>query len=101
MITLGTTIRRLREESGLTQRELAKRVDVSTSHISHIESDRRDPSVEVLRRLAGGLSVWPGLLLGALLQTELPEEFDNLFAEFVERVVETRHADQLPLPLEV
>lgn len=100
MITLGSTVRRLREASGLTQQGLASRVGVSASHISHIESDRRDPSVELLRRLAEAFSVWPGLLLGALLQAELPEEFRDLFEEAVESILETRHSDQLPLPLE-
>lgn len=100
MITLGSTVRRLREESGLTQAELANRVNVSTSHISHVESDRRDPSVDLLRRLAGELSVWPGLLLASLLQTEMPTEFQDLYAEFVERVCESQDADQLLLPLE-
>lgn len=100
MITLGSTVRRLREGSGLTQAELAEAVGISKSHISRIESDDREPSLSVLRKLADALSVWPGLLVTAFLQVEMPDGFRDEFNEFMTRVEESRPADQLFLPLE-
>lgn len=57
MIRVGKTIQRLRSEVGLTQRELARAAEITPSFLSLIENDRRDPSLAVLRRIAGALSV--------------------------------------------
>lgn len=100
MLTLGTTIRRLRTEANLTQEQLATRAGISTSYLSHIESDRREPRIEILRRLSAELPVWPGLLLGALVQTEMPEELHPAFEGFVEDVLRATDSTQLALPLE-
>ena len=100
MITLGRTIRRLREEADLTQEELAKQAGISGSYLSHIEAERREPTLAVIRRLARSLSVWPGLLLGAFLQTEMPDSLTPLFDEFVRELLSATDMSQLPLPLE-
>ncbi len=50
-LTLGSEIRRLRTEAGVSLREFAKRIEVSPPHLSDIEHDRRRPSEEVLRRI--------------------------------------------------
>ena len=44
----GFTIRRLRTEAGLSQRELARRVGVDPSHISYVEKGKREPSLSLL-----------------------------------------------------
>ncbi len=49
---LGTEIRRLRLEAGLTLRGLAAQVEVSGAHLSDVERDRRRPSEQLLRRIA-------------------------------------------------
>ncbi|MDU4961930.1 MAG: helix-turn-helix transcriptional regulator [Sporomusaceae bacterium] len=40
-MTLGEKVRRLREKAGLTTEELARRLGVSQSYISHVENNRR------------------------------------------------------------
>ncbi len=62
----GDSIRRLREEKGLTQRELAERAGLSPSYVNEIENGRKRPSLRVLNRLAGGLGVPAGVLMGPL-----------------------------------
>ena len=47
----------VREERGLSQRELAHRAGVSTNAISLIERDENSPSVSTLQNLAGALNV--------------------------------------------
>lgn len=48
---------RRRESLGLSQRELARRVGISQPGINHIEVGRRQPSVELLERIAGALGL--------------------------------------------
>ncbi|MFQ5563996.1 MAG: cupin domain-containing protein [Parvularculaceae bacterium] len=57
MNDLGGKLRRLREAHGLSQRELAKRVGVSNGAISQIENGGTDPTVGLLKKILGGLSV--------------------------------------------
>ena len=49
---VGTKIRKLREEVGLTQVDLAKAVDLSSEFISLLELGRRAPSLESLSKIA-------------------------------------------------
>src|SRR5204862_1725292 len=54
--TVGQRLRRLRQENGLSQRELAG-PGVSYAYISRIEAGARRPSVKALRQLAPKLGV--------------------------------------------
>ena len=49
---MGTKIRKLREEMGLTQEDLARSVGLSSEFISLLELGRRSPSLESLSRIA-------------------------------------------------
>jgi len=60
---LGERIARLREAAGLTQRELARRMELSQSALSRIESGQRRLSAAQVSRLARILAVEPGSLL--------------------------------------
>ena len=59
----------LRKTRGMTQEELAEQVDITTSHLKHIESGHRNPSIEVLFALAKVLD----LSLDALIFDQRPE----------------------------
>ena len=51
-------LRQLRKQRKLTQNELAKRAEVTRSHLSLLEAGhRKNPSIDVLERLARALSV--------------------------------------------
>ena len=50
--TFGRVIRERRRRRELTQQEVARRIRTSTAYIAHLESGRRRPSEEVVRRLA-------------------------------------------------
>ncbi len=49
---LGAKIRKLREQSGLTQEDLAKSVGLSSEFISQLELGKRSPSLDSLSRIA-------------------------------------------------
>ena len=72
-MTLGQKIRDLRQQRGLSLRELGSRADVDFTYLSKIENERTDaPSPEVLRRLASVLEVDEVLLIG--LTDAIPAE---------------------------
>ena len=55
--SVGNKLRTIREERGLSQRELAQRASVSANAISLIERDENSPSVSTLQSLAAALNV--------------------------------------------
>lgn len=46
--TLGNAIRHSRIENKFTQEELAEKLGITPTHLKHIESEHRKPSIEVL-----------------------------------------------------
>ena len=50
--SLGSRIRSLRMKSGLTQIQLADRIYISESYIALIEADKRNPSMEIVGKIA-------------------------------------------------
>lgn len=54
---LALNLRRLRNERGWTQEELADRAGISSRYLGQIERGQASASVSVLGRLAVGLSV--------------------------------------------
>lgn len=51
-MTMGQKIKSKRQEQGFCQSELAERVGVNQSQISHIEKGTRNPSVDLLLKIA-------------------------------------------------
>lgn len=54
---LGTVIRKYRKAGKLTQEQLAERADSHWTYISEIENGHRNPSINILLRIANGLDV--------------------------------------------
>ncbi|GIU29707.1 MULTISPECIES: cupin domain-containing protein [unclassified Shewanella] len=52
---IGESLKRVRKEKGLSQRELAKRAGVTNSTISMIEKNSVSPSVSSLKKVLSGL----------------------------------------------
>ena len=63
--TLGQVLKQRREALALTQRELARKLNVKPSHVAYLEKDRRRPSLGLVSRLADvmGLEKEPLFLL--------------------------------------
>jgi len=60
---LGGFIRTQRHQAQLSLRELAERANVSNPYLSQIERGLHEPSVRVLKAIAGALGVSPDTLL--------------------------------------
>jgi transcriptional regulator with XRE-family HTH domain len=59
-MSLGKIVRRmraLREARGLTQEQLAQKAGVSVGYIARLETERHDPKVSTLIKLAKALRV--------------------------------------------
>lgn len=54
---IGARIRFLREQNGLTQVTFANMVNVERAYLSKIESGERNPSIDMLERIAGGFDM--------------------------------------------
>ena len=56
---VGTNVRRLRVERKLTQEQLAHDAEIDLTYLGGIERGRRNPSVDVLGRVAAALHCHP------------------------------------------
>lgn len=61
--TLALNLRRLRQEQGLSQEELADRAEIDRTYISALEREVYAASIDVLDRLAKALRADPADLL--------------------------------------
>ena len=57
---VGSRFRRLRLELGLSQVEMARRLDLSTSYVNQLENDQRPLTVQVLLKVTGTFGVDAG-----------------------------------------
>ena len=61
---LGNTIRKLREEAGMTQAQLAEKADLKTNFVGEVERAEKVASIETVVRIAAGLGMSGEKLLG-------------------------------------
>lgn len=64
MVNFGEKLKQLRTNAGMTQAELASRLNVTNSVVSYYELHERTPSPEILIKLAGIFRVTTDYLLG-------------------------------------
>lgn len=60
---LAANLRRLRQDRGMSQEELAHAADIDRTYISSLERARYAASIDMLERLAAALGVEPANLL--------------------------------------
>lgn len=77
----GRAIRVVRSAHGLSQRQLAERIGHSSSHLSLIESGKRNPSLKLLEEIASSLTV--------------PMHLLTLLASDVGDIDDPKHAEQI------
>lgn len=51
MINIGATIKKYREKSNLKQTELAKKIKVTSTYVSAVENNRKEPSISLLNAI--------------------------------------------------
>ena len=53
----GNVLRQVRNAKGLSQEDLAVRLEISRSHIGRLETGEKQPSLKMLFRLADALEI--------------------------------------------
>lgn len=53
----GKKVQKLRKSLGYTQEELAEKLNISRTHMGHIEQGRKSPSIKLMDKLARALKV--------------------------------------------
>ncbi|MCX5665925.1 MAG: response regulator [Candidatus Omnitrophica bacterium] len=97
-MNFGDSIKKIREEKGFSQEELAKKLDVAQSTVGMWESGKRTPKLDELNRLARVLKITVNRLIGQskerkveLISNEIyvdGEKVSDLDATDVDGVVE-------------
>ncbi|MYD14880.1 MAG: helix-turn-helix domain-containing protein [Gemmatimonadetes bacterium] len=90
--SLGQAMRRLRLAAGLSQRELAGRLAVDPTYLSHLESDRRDPSVRFVKRFAALVDVPVTSLLVVAMWDEMAPSEQDMFQPVVSSLMHLTEA---------
>lgn len=75
-MSLGKTIKLLRIGAGLKQKELAQELGVTANYLSLIETNKREPSITLVKDLASVLNVPVSVIF-----FDIEEEYDNLTPE--------------------
>lgn len=77
-MTTGELIRKFRKEAGLTQKELGARSGIAEPTIRKYESNRLNPKIETIQKIASALKVSPAQLSPKSIQGKyfytLPED---------------------------
>ncbi len=104
MSNFGELLRDLRNDAGLTQKELAEKIWISKTAVSYYEQSLRCPSPDILVKIANVFHVSTDYLLGqeqkkqTLDVTDLPEEDIELLYSIVRFLRnKNRSGDKTPL----
>lgn len=85
-MTLGERIKMIRLNLHLKQQELADRAKVSRVAIGNYERGERQPTAEILQKIANALDVSVDALLGVEQKKNLWEEFDRQHPNMKDKV---------------
>lgn len=74
ILSIGEQIKKARKEKGLTQKQLAEKLNIATNSLSRYEIGERTPDNETIVRIAKALDVAPSSLLIDVIK----DSFDTL-----------------------
>ncbi len=92
MVNFGNLLKELRQQAGLTQKQLAERLWLSKATVSYYEQSLRYPSPEILVKIANVFHVSTDYLLGregkgqTLDVTDLTDEDIALLQNMIEHL---------------
>lgn len=89
MVEFGTILKELRQKSGLTQKQLADKMGITSSVVSYYELSERNPSPEVLVKLSSIFHVSTDYLLGIAKNPDKSLDISGLDNDEVELLQHT------------
>ena len=96
MTALQNAIRQARKSKRITYEELAEMLDISPTHIKHIESGHRKPSIEILFEIARVLNL---SLDGVVFPKDITQS--DLTRGKIDRLLDSLDEDSLQFVLTV
>ncbi len=75
---LGMRIKNLRKKVGLTQKQLADKLNIAPSTVAMYEAGKRDPDTETLKMMSKIFDVTTDYLLGNESKVVTQEQLDNV-----------------------
>lgn len=82
MVLLGDRIRKIREDKGLSQKEVALKVDIDRGQYSRIETNKVEPTLSTLEKIASAF----GIEIEDLIKKDEPITVDSFEKSLVEKV---------------
>lgn len=82
-MTIGQSIKKLREAKGISQKEVALSCKMDTGHYSRIENDKSDPALSSLVKIAKALGVDVGELFTV---NQVIKDVNSLDKSVIEKV---------------
>lgn len=70
-MSFGINLKKIRQDNGLTQEELAKKINTSRSNIANYENDKNMPSVDILEKISKVLNCSTDFLLGKITENKI------------------------------
>ena len=91
-MTFGERLIERRREKGFNQKEFAAALGVTPTRLNYWEKNKREPDVEMLKKIASILEVSTDELIGLPSQDAGPQTKDELKEEFAEMALKFRKA---------
>lgn len=100
-MNVGQAIKMCRTRRGVSQTDLAHRVECSVSYLSMLENNKRDPTLSTLTKIAHGLNVPIGILFFLAADREelagMDKELAGDLARTALELLSEPLSDQLPV----
>ncbi len=96
---LGEKIKKLRNDAGLTQPELAQNAGIEQSYLSKLENDKGSPSFEVISKIASAFNIEAMTLIDSLDTLYIQESLVHL-PEIAVKLEERRNKQQAKFKLQ-
>ncbi len=93
-------LRQLREDAGLPQASVARAAGLTRSHLSMIEAGSREPSWQVLARLAAVLGADVGVRLFPVVGPQMRDRFQAPIVEALLRLLPPRWSRAVEVPVQ-
>lgn len=94
-MTIGSNIRKCRNEKGLTQKDVAAKANISRSYFADVESGRYNPSLDVLKSIANALGTTAQQLLkDDMDKKDFIDETEEKYNAILERIKKISPSDR-------
>ena len=80
-MSIGEKIREIRISKGMTQKELAAKLDTTQQNLAQYENGKRNPKLMTIQKIADALNVELDELMGGIMSFDTGEEFKKAWSE--------------------